>query len=496
MARFSKLRGKISDQSGISLVAISFMIIAVGIILVLAGRFYTVWKTYQAQTVTDDGLQVIQAALEEYMLEFGHYPCPAPLDATPDTSTFGVAAPDCNGATVTSGTFRSTGRDSRNVRTGAVPVRTLGIPDRFIADGYQHRYVYAVTEVYADPVNPPPSGDNGAIYVRDRNNNPATSTDGNLVQIVYSMAWDNNGAYSLGGNLIQPCDPAAASGENCDFNTNAVFVNTVNKSHNEADPLVTRVSYEPGKIVASCIEESAVPPRHVSFLVDTSGSMGSPVATCPEAIGSPCRRIDIAHWAMRRLIPARINANSRITAPGVSAGTSSLTGFAPNTQVSGVTAEMVENNLGNIVIDDPEAPGYQEPDLEVLSNDLESRLSSMCPGGWTPLGVHIDALAQRLQDGDETQPNKVVVVSDGLSNQGENPVAVAQDLLAQYPHLQIDIIDVTGDNTDAQTVSEMTGGTYYNPEDADEFLEALYNAAGVCGPLDTPPEPDDHIYCN
>src|SRR3989339_1151757 len=100
--------------------------------------------------------------------------------------------------------------------------------------------------------------------------------------------------------------------------------------------------------------------------------MAETVTNCPASIGSPCRRIDIAHWAMRRLIPARIHSNQRITAPGVTPGTSALTGFAPGTDGTGTSASLVESKLGDIILDDPAAPGYVDPDLEDLSDQVEA----------------------------------------------------------------------------------------------------------------------------
>ncbi len=484
-------------QSGITLISMAIFIVVTGIVITVGIRLYNTWNGYQAQTITVEGLEKIQSALHTFLLENGRYPCPAPLDAPLDSTRFGVEANCTTGAAVAAGTFQSQGRNGRLVRTGSVPVRNLGIDDEYIADGYRHRYIYSVTEAYADHLNPVPEGDSGAIFVRDSNNNPSTSTDGNLVQLVYSMGWDKNGAYSINGALQQPCNNALASGENCDFFNNALFINTINKSSKTDDPFVTRVSYRPSKTIVSCVETSPVPPRDVVFLVDTSGSMNEPVANCPASIGSPCRRIDIAHWAMRRLVPARIKANSRITGDQAVAGTTALTGFAPGTDGGSTSAYLVETRLGNIIIDDPQAPGYQEPDFEQLTSNLEDKLKTMCGHGATPLGVHLDALAKRLQDGDDIQPKKIIVVSDGQSNRGETPLSVANKIINnyQYKNLQIDIIDVTGENANMQAVTDLTGGAYYNPESADEFLQALYNASGVCGPLDNLDEPEDNLYC-
>jgi hypothetical protein len=490
-------RDLLAQKAGFSLIATALLIIVIGSALSLGAKFYDLWQNYKTETITTERIDDIQSSLETFLVENGRYPCPAALDAPLDSSGFGVETQCGDTAPVASGTYRALGRDNRKVRTGSVPVRTMGLPDEYIADGYSHRYIYSVTEIYADSGNPAPEGDKGAIYLRDPNGNKATSTDGNLAQMVYSMGWDKNGAYDVSGILQKPCDSSAAAGENCDFYNNAVFVNTVNKSSNPEDPFVTQISYKPGKVVSACVEKASKPPKKVAFLVDTSGSMRSRASSCPASLKTRnCRRIDVAHWAMRRLIPLRIHNNSMIDPEDkeISAGSSALTGFVGNPR--GIKPDWVKKNLSDDrVIDDPSKKGYTPPDPDDLADTVENKLKRMCPSGGTPLGVHMEALAQDVGAGSEKQPNKVIVVSDGLSNNGKSPMAAANAIVKKYPNVIVDIIDVTGNNKQSQKAAEKTGGKYYNPESADDFLDDLYNASGLCGPLDNPEEPKDTIYC-
>ncbi|NCC21124.1 MAG: VWA domain-containing protein [Alphaproteobacteria bacterium] len=515
MIKIEMIKGKtgFKSESGASLVAAAFLLVVLGFGVIVASHFYRLWQEYETRQKTESGLLEIQERLAWFLTENGRYPCPASLRAGLDTPEFG-AETDCGPtSTLAAGTFEAAGRDGLPVRTGAVPVRTLGLPDEMIADGYKHRYVYAVTRDYAytDATTTIPSGEFGDISVQDPAGNHATSAPGNLVQTVFSVGWDTNGAYHLnGGDPISPCDTdIALSGENCNYYSDAVFVNTVNKSANENEPFQMRITYRPTNLPAACEDTIDPPPKHVAYLMDTSGSMGERETSCPGSLGTPCRRIDVAHWAMRRMLPARAAVGSLIEQSGssYSSGTTAFTGFIPGTQRDGITTDEVYNRIqGGSGIDVDVSVDPDEPDdtrYDTIQSDVESRLQHMCPNGWTPLGVHIDALARELDDvsretgdpPDGKQPNKIVVISDGYSNKGASPYVLVDDYLTRYPHLQIDIIDVTGDNPALAQIARDTGGTYYSAEDPQELLDALFDSSGICGSFDLPMPDSDPRYC-
>ncbi|NCC53607.1 MAG: VWA domain-containing protein [Spartobacteria bacterium] len=477
-------------EDGFSLIAMALTISVCGLFIVAGIQLYQMWDANHRETVTEQGIRDIQAGLSRYLAQNGRYPCPAPLDAAIDTPSFGnEVSADCT-AGAFPGTFRAAGRDGRMVRTGAVPVRTLGLDDRLMFDGHKKRFIYAVTEEYASSAAQP-AADRGAIAIIDADGNNGTAVPGNIAQIVYSMGLDNNGAYNTNGLLLRACDPAAASGENCDFTANATFRNTIAKSMNENTMFVHKMAYAPARTVITCADTGIPVPGEVAFLVDTSGSMdwkgqgedGFSVQ-CPATMPN-CKRIHVAQWAMRRAVPARIMTNALAAEPGATG----MTGFVARNNVNNV-----QQNLGDITIDDPTQAGYEPPTEEELSNTLEGKLQGMCPTGNTPLGIHIEALADKIGDGTPERPNKVVVISDGVSNNGTDPAAVARSIARKYPNIQVDIIDIVG-NPSLRTVAETTGGQYFPTSNPDELLEALFAAVGVCGATLTPVAPADPRYC-
>ena len=500
-----KVCRRLACEKGVSMIAMAVMIVVIGLLTATGIRLYDTWDTYHAVSSTEDKMAAIQTALQGYYAENGRYPCPAPLDAVIDGPGFGAeVSNDCR-AGAFSGTFRAAGRGGKMVRTGTVPVRTLNLKDSYIADGYKHRFIYAVTEDYA-VAGQVIGSDEGAISIQDANGNDATAVPGNVVQIVYSMGWDDNGAYTTNGALVQNCDPAAASGQNCDFASNATFTNTVNKSTNENNLFVDRISYRPPNIAKPCsnVNSGSGTPLNTAFLVDTSGSMGwAPgegndgfSVQCPATMPG-CSRIDVARWAMRRVIPAAIYNSSLQSSPGQT----SMTGF-----VARNTLANVQSNLGNIVFFDPNeltqdndndgVPDGQNMTTLITNKNqaLETELGTMCPNNSTPLGLHMQALADRLGDsGDPNHPNKITIISDGLSNNGTDPVAVARNISNTYPNLQVDVIDVVG-NPSLLQISQITGGSYYRTDNPDALLNALYSSAGICNPY-TPVMPTDVKQC-
>lgn len=487
-----------TGQQGVSLIAMSFLLMGLGLFSLPAIQIYKAQNNYAAKAETDEKIAHVQSALAHYMSQNGRYPCPAPLNAALDTDDFGVeVSSDCSVATAFDGTERAAGRGDRMVRTGAVPVRTLGIPDSYSYDGYKQRLVYAVTEEYAVK-DKRPERDHGAIQILDGNRNNATSAPGNVVQIVFSTGMDMNGSYDLNGVRIQACDADARSGENCNYAADAIFMNTLQKSssQNADDAFVHTVSYVPNKDIVPCEDKpSGSIPKDTAFLVDTSGSMYDPAA-CPPGMGTDCRRIDVAHWAMRRIVPARMYGNKLIEKPGVT----SMTGFkCVNKTEDNINdcKQVNQDSFSEIVFNDPAVDAPLEGDA--LTTKLEEELKGMCPPSkqsGTPLALHMKELAFKLKGSDdENRPNKITVISDGKNNvKPYDPVEIAKEIKRDYPNLQVDIIDVVG-NPELEKVSEITGGKYYRSDNPTELLKALYNSAGVCQPH-IPTEPDDLNYCD
>ncbi len=468
-----------SHVAGHTLISILFFMVALALIAKPAMDFYDAWRDKTATEQTSNRIEAINKAVRNYVTANGRYPYPAPMNAPFDTAEFGK---EVNTAGCLTGAnrpvVRSSGQGGRPVCAGAVPVRTLGLPDDAIYDGYDHRFVYTVTEAFTAAA-PSLTSIMGAIRLVDGNNVNATREEGNIIFAVTSMGDDSVGAYSRNGNLIAACnDVNAASHENC--NMDASLVNMANKSNTNTNQKFTQSLRFKSQDI--CEETGEPPPAKVAFLLDTSGSMNSR-AVCPPGYSEPCTRMDAAHWAMRRVVGAR--QSLALDDDDLS---TDFTGF------TGMDGRPLINS--------------QTPVLSP-SDSIETHLRNMCPKGNTPLDEHMWALAARVGMGESVdRPNVIVIVSDGYNNgEGVNTgdkttMEIAQEINTEYEgRVVVHIIDL-GDNQDLANIPaasnasapERRRGKYMKTSNPSDIINFVTPLSGGCSSVNYK-EPDDTRYC-
>lgn len=415
----------------------------------------------------------VDLALQRYVSENGRYPCPAPLSAPLDDAAFGrEVSTDCSAGDF-AGTTRAAGRGGRMIRTGAVPVRSLNIPDDRQVDGWGHRYVYSVTENYAS-ADAPLRQNEGAIEVRDGGGFEASAEPSNVMYVLMSPGEDGRGAWTVDGAQVELCVSGTKAGVNCAHQGR--FMNSIFSSNaNDQQRLTSTMLYRAPPVVKPCEDDGSGngAPGNIAYLADTSGSM-SESANCPASLRNQCNRMDVAHWALRRVVPARL-AQER-DRPEDERGDTKLTGFVNASGDYNTTSRQIGNPLIS------------------QDNQVDQRIDGLCPSGNTPLGVHIRVLAEGLGQGTPQRPNAILVISDGLSNRGEDPVATARWMQQNYPNTQVHILDVTGTPSLAQ-VAEITGGRYIPSQDGEKLLESMMKLSGLCETYEPPVPPVDKPAC-
>lgn len=243
---------KSNTQSGMGLIGMALMILATGFLL--TGGLYLMknYDVIHADQESVDNLRTIEDALAGFIAKEKRLPCPAPLNVAPDSSAsdgteFGKEGTTSCSAVVHDGTYRVTGRAGLRVRVGAVPVRSLHLPDDLIVDGYGKRYIYAVTESLAtagtDVLNTP-----GAITIENRQNESVSKIPGHITYALISPGPDDRGAFDIGGNMILPCEAGTDAGQNCQFMSaggNATFMASLEKNYTgESDSFSHTVAFQ------------------------------------------------------------------------------------------------------------------------------------------------------------------------------------------------------------------------------------------------------------
>lgn len=208
---------------GFTLIEMSVVIAIIA--LISGGGLIMIGAALQGQRVQDtsERLDKLQLALKDYSNAFGRLPCPASLTAAPDAAEFGVGsgtgdvvggvcadpAANCSAATFTSG----------DIAAGAVPTKTLGLPDTDALDGFGMRFTYAVdtrmTVALALRRCEQTNTDIGNITVNGDTGGVRTSK---AVYVLLSHGVNGHGAYTAGGGALRRNMSVTTSNEleNCD----------------------------------------------------------------------------------------------------------------------------------------------------------------------------------------------------------------------------------------------------------------------------------------
>lgn len=208
-----------SENRGYTLIEMSVVIAVVGMLMASFVSAYHVYLKNKISQATDLHASMTVSALGNFLIQNGRYPCPARIDAQRGDPDYGVETQcDPNPATqnpalgaypaAVPGTFAGglwfeqgmTQVDidpgpgvtmvTPTVRRGAVPFRTLGLPEDRTEDGYKNRLNYAVTEILA--VTATYDRGNGAIQVNGTQNQTVFSQGSGLLMRPDSNITQNN----------------------------------------------------------------------------------------------------------------------------------------------------------------------------------------------------------------------------------------------------------------------------------------------------------------
>ena len=124
-----------NSEKGFTLLEMAIVIIIGGILLSFLGTALLAYLQKSRIETTEYRISKIQDSLSQYLSVNGHYPCASSRFLGGDDAQFGrMVTASCNSGGHT-GTTRTAG-----VRIGAVPTRTLNLPDEFIADAWGHKF--------------------------------------------------------------------------------------------------------------------------------------------------------------------------------------------------------------------------------------------------------------------------------------------------------------------------------------------------------------------
>lgn len=203
------MQSRFAACRGFSLLELS---IVIGIVTLIAGTGMNIisgsLKTAD-RISTQERLNTIKLALDSFGNTYGFLPCPADRAALPTSAAFGVEARNA-GAPANCVATGSGIKLVGGVLIGAVPVRTLGLPDNYAGDNWSDKLLYVVSD---DMISSPTSysTQTGAITISYETtgawNFPQSIS---AAYLVLSFGPNGMGAYPFNGSSI-PAGKACAS---------------------------------------------------------------------------------------------------------------------------------------------------------------------------------------------------------------------------------------------------------------------------------------------
>lgn len=197
-------------RRGFSLIELSVVLVIISLVMGMGLSAGTAYIDRTKADVTRERLKAIRAAIEAHVAANGSFPCPAPLTLVPGTAQFGMAQ-DCT--TAAAGLIRLPSAATDTARAGAVPIRTLNLPETHIRDAWDGKFTYIVTKALTADL-----GADGVLSIQDGAGNPITTPPGQGAYMVVSHGRNRAGAYPYRSTAVAvPCG-SALDAENCDTN--------------------------------------------------------------------------------------------------------------------------------------------------------------------------------------------------------------------------------------------------------------------------------------
>ena len=526
---------------GLSLFEVALFMLACGLMLAAGSPIYQAYLNQKNITTTTNNVALAQQALTTFYQMNGRLPCPAARNAPLDSANslgfvFGQevsGASACKdngagagGAQAGDGTVSVAGRvlpgGSNNwmVRIGALPVRSLGLPDSVAYDAWGHLMNYAVTELYASTTigTPPKDLLHGAVTLYDSAGNNITDPKngptgyGMAVFAVVAPGPNGQGYYTAAGAQQGSCPTSGLAHQNC--SDTGKFVTTMQTSYSSGSNALSftnTVAYKAFTCTAGHGGSGGGNFINLTFLIDTSETMegtGDNVVMNGHVVSAD----SAAKGVLETLVPQVVSYQSANNPTGVlavgslnlycnssvsgqskcatnqaheqsaavAAGMSSSITMHPSTLpsttaptstdadklFSGFTVADVGDGLSNAsTATFPSSPAnIPAADYTAANTTLTAQMNGIfnaaATGIGTPLYQDTVSIAAGMNASqDAAKPNEIVIFTDGLDNDSNiTNVQMITDITTNFPNTRIFFVYV-GDASGASAVQNAYFGT-------------------------------------
>ena len=234
---------------GFSLVELSVVLAVIGLLMGM-GITVGVSQVESAKVKqTHNKIEAINKAMMAFRVANGRIPCPANLTLGPTHTNSGIEASNpgyCRAGAITANFENGGGVATQGfIVAGAVPIKTLGLPNEFMYDGWGRKFSYAVNVLLTAENgfrDVPLYETCGGLTVHDPSGTkPRTgnsATDGGAAYVLTSHGKNGHGAYyrGAGGWRVNAGSTNAQELENCDCN-NAATATAYNAQYVQRTPV-------------------------------------------------------------------------------------------------------------------------------------------------------------------------------------------------------------------------------------------------------------------
>lgn len=276
---------------GFALVALAAMLVVGSLAITGALLTRDADARWEPRLALQDRQRDVAQALLQYQRTYHRLPCPASQHLPPGDALYGSELAGCSEGTASAGIARFDVGGAA-VRSGMLPVRTLGLADRYAEDGWGGRLRYVMVEALSDPFR---FSDRSGVLTVLRGSDTLTSNAG---YVLVSHGRNHYGAYATPtGAAMAPCAGAnAQEQENCDDDGTFLIADI-------GDGFDDMLHYAPADAVAQAQHIPCYSPRTASPFRWGGGCAGSftavldggsqPIAnTAPGYTGNAAARCD------------------------------------------------------------------------------------------------------------------------------------------------------------------------------------------------------------
>ncbi|GHU28160.1 hypothetical protein FACS1894152_5660 [Bacilli bacterium] len=205
------------NSKGFSLLELSVVLVIIGLMTSLGLDSFDGFSNARRHSVTLDRLKIIESAIDAFIAKNGRLPCPANMEASPseynsyDSEDVNVnySVPDYN----------IDFKRKNGIRIGALPIKDLNLGLKFIADGWDDKFVYLVSEKYCNT-------ENKEVFF-----NGIDENKDELINDKYVYAIISNGADRIGGfprKSGKQISNEGKRGERIEASKNNIYGDTMN----------------------------------------------------------------------------------------------------------------------------------------------------------------------------------------------------------------------------------------------------------------------------